>query len=58
LAQLQAWLTAKGKSSLCVPVIDMYPERMAGSLTAAAISPSLKKLIEESPYFDAESVLE
>jgi len=52
LPQLQEWMTAKGKSCLCMPVIDMYPERIDNAFPAANASPSLMHLIEESPYFD------
>ncbi len=52
LPKLQAWLTARGKTSLCMPIIDMYPKQINNPLVACDISPSLMHLIEESPYFD------
>ena len=52
LPRLQDWLTAKGKRSLCMPIIDMYPERIDKAVPVAHASPSLMNLIEESPYFD------
>jgi hypothetical protein len=52
LRQLQDWLQARDKSSLCMPIIDMYPEHITRQSADVTLTQSLEDLIEESPYFD------
>lgn len=52
LPQLQEWMEARAKTFLCMPVIDMYPERINSADATAGTCPTLMHLIEESPYFD------
>ena len=51
LLELQRWLTARGKSCLAMPVVDMYPD-VLNEHCKARVSTSLQNLIDESPYFD------